>query len=125
MNLILRGARHSDFKAIELLLKEYDFELDFKHLECLVVIEDAGVVTAVGSLQTILEAAFVVDKSLDKYPRAKALQMLMTQANIETKNLQYPAYHCFATNNSIEKILLNREAKPVNGKALIKWVKKG
>jgi hypothetical protein len=30
----LRGANKSDFCIIEKLLKDYDFQLEFKHLQC-------------------------------------------------------------------------------------------
>lgn len=126
----LRGARKSDFYVIEKLFRDHEFELDFKHIECLVVIEDDdedddGInnqVIAVGSLQTILEAAFVVDKDKSKKKRAKALKLLLEQANIETSRIDYPGYHLFATNDSIEKILIHRGARPVNGKVLIKFL---
>lgn len=119
----IRGATKADFCIIEKLLKDYDFELEFKHLESLVVVEDSLGVIAVGSLQTILEAMFIVDRSIRKRAKAKALKLLLKQAEVEVQNLGFDNYHSFATNDGIKKILIKRDAKPVKGEVLITWVK--
>jgi predicted secreted acid phosphatase len=76
-------------------------------------------------LQTILEAMFITKMSANKTAKAKALSLMLKQAELETKALEYEAYHLFATNTNIENILLKRQAKPVNGKVMIKWVNNG
>jgi len=120
--MILRGATKRDFNNIKKLLESYDFKLEFNHLESLVVVEDNGVVVAVGSLQTILEAMFIVDKDINKRKRAAALSLILTQSSIEVKALGYDNFHSFATNESIKNILTKRGAKKVEGEVLIKWI---
>lgn len=124
----LRGAAFRDFKRVNELFEEYKFKFEPKHLTSLVVVEDDNkTVVAVGSLQTMLEAAFVVDQRLSRKNRVAILEMLLEQSKIEAINSGYDNFHAFGTNESIIKILKRKfEFKKTEAiEVLIKWVNNG
>lgn len=123
-NLRIRGAAQKDFPFIEKLFADYKFDIDFKHLERMMVVEDEIGIIAVGSLCTILEAAFVTDNTRSQRNKVVALTALLQQVNKEASNLNYKSFHVFATNDSIIKILKNKFefVRTAAKQVLLKWV---
>jgi hypothetical protein len=120
--MILRQATLSDFPVIDALYKEWDFTLDIKHIESIILVEQDGEVIAVGSIVRILEAAFLTSKSASKKQRVLALNKLVSVASSIVRRLGFDSYHSFATNLKIDTFLKKHFGfKDVNGKALIKW----
>ena len=101
----LRGARKTDLKFIEDLYNQYDFKLDPKHLEMIVVAEDDdGIPVAIMSLNTVLECSFLTIKDSKKRNKVNALKMLVEQGKREVKTLGYDGAHAFA-NDLIAPVL--------------------
>lgn len=125
MNLRIRGANKQDFTFVEKLYSNSNFEINFKHLERLMVIEDEHGIIAVGSLATILEASFVTDPTRSQRSRVIALTALLKQVDREVEILQYTNFHVFATNDSILKILKHKFkfVKTSAKQVLLRWIK--
>ena len=122
--MILRGAGTRDIKAIKAMFVDYDFTLDYKHIESLVVIEKDNAIIAVASLVRMLEGSFLVDKNISKKDKIRALKMIMRQVDIEIKNLGYENYTVFGTKSSLNTILKRHFAfVTCKGEALISWLK--
>lgn len=121
----LRGATGRDYDRIVELFQQFQFKFEPQHLSSIVVIEDEShSIVAVGTLSTVLEAAFVVDTKIPKRDKVAALGFLMEQSEIEARSAGYDNFHAFATNESICKIL-KRKFKFQPAKALevlIRWV---
>jgi len=120
--MILRLAKREDFNRIKEILEESEFRLEFEHLQSLFIVEEKKKIVAVGSLQTILEAMFVVDNSATKRNKAAALSLLLKKSVEEVSKLGYENFHAFAMNESIKKILIRRKAVKVKGEVLIRWI---
>lgn len=123
-NLRVRGAANKDFPFIEQLFKDSSFAIDFKHLERMMVVEDEIGIIAVGSLSTILEAAFVTDPTRSQRNRVVALTALLQQVDKEASNLHYKSFHVFATNESIIRILKDKFefVRTAAKQVLLRWV---
>ena len=121
----VRGAGPRDIPYIEKLLDEYGFHVNPKHLELLIVAEDekTGEVFGVASLNTLLEATFITDKSKPIKKRLEALDLCTKVGEKTVKQLGYEYYHSFATNPNIKRIMTKRYSyEKADGEVLIKWV---
>jgi hypothetical protein len=125
MNLRIRGAGPRDLDKVQKLYKDYNFTLDAKHLELMIVAEDTdtGDIIAIASLVTLLEATFITDKTKSRKDRLAALDACMSAGEKTVKSLGYENYHGFATNKAIENLSKKRYGYVnAEGKNLIKWV---
>lgn len=111
----IRGARKSDSKFIDEIYKEYDFTLDPKHLEMIMIAEDDnGNPIAIMSLNTLLECCFLTVKSSNRKDKIESLKELVKCGKIAVKNLGYDLVHAFS-NDTIAPILA-KHFKFVDGK---------
>lgn len=122
--MIIRNAGVRHAKVLDVLFSKSGFELEPRHLLSSVVVEKetSADVIAIGTFNTIVEASFLVNDGYSSMMRAKALKLLLEQADKEIKANGYKSYHAFTTNELIKATLLRRKFVPVNGDALIKWV---
>lgn len=124
--LLVRGARKSDLVFIDKLYQDAGFKLDIPHLERLVVVEDEGEIVAVGSLTTILEAAFVTNPNSRLRKRTQGLSLLAKQAESETKSIGYDLYHNFVTDDQVNRTLKKHFGfEDGKGFNLIKFIEEG
>ena len=121
--MIIRGARKSDLKFIEDIYREYDFKLEPKHIEMMVIAEDEdSTPIAVMSLNTVLECSFLTSKTSLKKQKVEALKQLVEIGIREVKQLGYDNTHAFS-NELIAPILKKHFGfKPANGENLILFV---
>lgn len=121
----IRGAGSRDSKTIDAFYTKYNFNIEPKHIESIVVVEDDnGTIIGIGSLVKILEGAFLLDESRSKKDRIQAMKLLLQQADIETNSLGYNSFHSFATRLNVLELLRRKfHFKSCIGSPLIKWVK--
>lgn len=120
----VRGACRTDYKEIERLYKKDNFNIDFRHLERLMVVEDANGIIAVGCLATLLEASFVTDETRSQRQRVLALTALLQQVDKEVKTLAYDNFHVYITNESMMTILKGKFnfVKTAAKQVLLRWI---
>jgi len=100
----LRNACQRDIQYIQRLFEAYDFKLDPKHLERLMVTEENERITGVLYLNTVLECSFLTDDSLPRTVRGRSLNLLVDQGKKEVKAIGYDLVHAFS-NERLEGIL--------------------
>lgn len=120
----VRGASGRDIKRINELYQEYDFKLDVDHLELLIVVEDDnGDIIGAGSLVTIIEAAFVIDKSFRAREKIEAVKLIIETGSEFTKNQGYDLMHGFVQDQSVVHMLKKHfEFQDSIGANLVKFV---
>ena len=120
--MIVRGARNSDIKLIAELFKKMNFNLDAKHVETMLIAEEAFEPVAVMTINTLLECNFLTLEDTRQREKIEALKKLVHCGIIEVKNLGYSQIHAFA-NQQISGILKKHfEFKPGVGENLILFV---
>jgi hypothetical protein len=102
--MIIRSAKSTDIPFIQELYNSYEFKLDTRHIESLVIAEDTTGIIAVMSINTILECCFLTTRESSRKDRIAALIRLVEEGREEVKNLKYDGIHAFA-NKEIGPIL--------------------
>lgn len=101
----LRNACQRDVQYIHELFDKYDFKIDPKHLERLIVTEEGnGNITGVLYLNSVLECSFITDERLSRRSRCNSLNLLVAQGKREVKAIGYDLVHAFS-NEKLESIL--------------------
>ncbi len=125
--LRIRPAAPKDFGFISRLYKERECNIEFLHIESAQIVEDEdGNLIALGVMNRILEATFLVEKNVSKRKRIEALKILMTKADIVAKRLTFTNYHVFSSSKEMTKLLLRKFKFTVTvSEVLLKWIGAG
>lgn len=120
----IRGASGRDIHAIDKLFKESNFKLDLNHLELLIVAENEdGDIVGAGSLVTLIEATFVMDKTFRVRERVEAMKGIIQAGTDFTKSLKYDIMHGFVQDPAVVKSLKKHfDFQDPVGQVLIKFV---
>src|SRR5204862_1672052 len=106
--LTIRPATNKDFEFINRLYKEKECSIEFQHIESALVVEDNKVPVAIGVMNGILEATFLVDSKASKRKRLEALKTLAEIADATARRLAFNNYHVFSTSSTMTKLLLRK-----------------
>jgi len=120
----IRPATPRDFEFLDRLYKEKDCAVEFNHIDSAQIIEDEdGKPVAIGVMNRLIEATFLVEKGLSKRKRIEALMILMHRADNVAKKMMFTSFHAFSTSPEMTKLLIRKFkfVKTVSD-VLVKWV---
>lgn len=120
--MIIRPAKKSDLRYVDMLYSLYDFKLDPQHIQSLAVAEEDDKIIAVMSINTVLECCFLTNQTASRRDKIVALKRLVEVGKQEVSDLKYDGVHAFA-NEAISGILKKHfDFVPAKGENLFLFV---